>query len=97
MELIWTCHHRQNHADVLYRRHGLPRTPGKGLGGGRREGRKQSTRHGIKQQGAWITSDFLDLMITKQVQKGNSCLADSNKLLYLSIVAKCNNIVTTFP
>ena len=34
LELFRPRHHRQDYAHVLHRCHGVPRTPGKGLGGG---------------------------------------------------------------
>ena len=48
MEFFRTCDHRQDYADVLHRCHGLPRTPGKGLGGGFGGSHRQSPRHGIE-------------------------------------------------
>ena len=70
MEFFRAGNHRQDYADVLHRRHGLPRTSGKGLGGGFGGGYKQSPCRGIGRQGAWIRDYSLDLLITKQVQSG---------------------------
>ena len=51
LKFFWAGNHRQDYADVLHRRHGLPRTSGKGLGGGFGGGYKQSPGSRIGEQG----------------------------------------------